>query len=192
MKRNIIMAIVLGTIATVQDAYAKVLSPHIPDRIFQHCQNCYRLPGLGVAVTNDTPIFPDSNFTWGEATKGGTRIPTDTLFEGRLYTGAEIVGNIIELAQELERLRLEFGSNPILINSWYRPSEVNARTPGAAKNSLHQIGLAADIVILNRSANHVYDRLDRAAWQGGLGRYGNRTHVDLRDRIGRDVARWDG
>jgi hypothetical protein len=187
------MAIVAATLGHVQSVYAKSIPPKLPKSIEQMpAVKFIRIPGIVNPVALDQPIYPGSFFTWREATKDGTRIPRDTWFDGRLVKASEITQNIILLAHELDEIRERFGNHPITINSWYRPPEANSRTPGAAKNSIHQLGLAADIVIYNHGSFRVCDRLHREGWEGGLGRYINRTHIDIRQKLGMPAARWDG
>ncbi len=151
-------------------------------------QGFIKIPGIGLVHIND-PIYAGSHFTWGEATRDGSRIPRDTFYRGKWVTGEEIADNITKLARELDKIRFQFGDNPIFVNSLYRPPEVNALTDGAAEKSYHIIGLAADVRVLNQDAGRVYKILD-LTWEGGLGRYDGRTHVDLRHLVGDDSARW--
>jgi Peptidase M15 len=151
-------------------------------------QGYMQVPGIGLVNISD-PIYEGSHFTWGEATRDGSRIPRDTLYRGEWVTGEEIADNIVTLARSLDKIRSQFGNNPIVINSWYRPPDVNGGTDGAAKNSYHIIGLAADVRVVNRSSDRIYEVLDRT-WQGGLGKYKGRTHVDLRNLVGDSAARW--
>jgi Peptidase M15 len=172
-------------------ATAKNTSQTSNDRAMQQSiqrQGFMEIPRIGVVHLSD-PIYVGSHFTWGEATRDGSRIPRDTRYRGELISAEEIVDNIITLAHELDKIRAQFGNNPIVINSWYRPPEVNALTDGAAEKSYHIIGLAADIRVLNRDAGRVFDVLD-LTWPGGLGKYEGRTHVDLRHLVSDTVARW--
>jgi zinc D-Ala-D-Ala carboxypeptidase len=172
-------------------ATAKNTSQTSNDRAVQQSiqrQGFMEIPRIGVVHIND-PIYAGSHFTWGEATKDGSRIPRDTRYRGELISAEEIVDNIITLAHELDQVRAQFGNNPIAINSWYRPPDVNALTDGAAEKSYHIIGLAADFRVLNVDAGKVYRVLD-LNWKGGLGKYDGRTHGDLRHLAGDDLARW--
>lgn len=57
-------------------------------------------------VSNSTPIYPGSNFTWGETTKDCTRYLKDLVIDGKLITTAnEIEQSIIETAKELDQVR---------------------------------------------------------------------------------------
>jgi zinc D-Ala-D-Ala carboxypeptidase len=172
-------------------AAAKNTSATSNDRAVQQSiqrQGYFEIPKIGIVHIND-PIYTGSHFSWGEATRDGSRIPIDTMYRGELVSAEEIVDNIITLAHDLDKIRARFGDHPILINSWYRPLEVNQATDGAAKNSYHIIGLAADVRILGKDAGKVFGALN-IDHPGGLGRYDGRTHVDRRDLVGDDLARW--
>lgn len=123
-------------------------------------------------VGNITP-----NFTWEEATKGGTRLPPNQEIEQR----------IVRMANALEEVRSLFGDKPIAITSWYRPPSVN-RSVGGAKYSRHLHGDAVDFTVQGVAPLEVYARLD--PWwgnRGGLGKHCAFTHIDLRG----NKARWD-
>jgi hypothetical protein len=185
---SILACLLFGNCAV---AAAKTVAPESSDRVLQKSiqrQGYMQIPGIGTIHIND-PIYPGSHFSWGEATRDGSRIPRDTLYRGEWVSAEEIGDNIVKMARELDKARVEFGNNPIVINSWYRPPEVNALTDGAAERSYHIIGLAADFRILNRDASRVYRVLD-LTWKGGLGKYDGRTHGDLRHLVGDNSARW--
>jgi hypothetical protein len=133
-----------GDIATAKDTSATSNDRAIQQSIQR--QGFIKIPGIGLIDLND-PIYVGSHFTWGEATRDGSRIPRDTLYRGEWVSGEEIADNITKLARELDKIRSQFGNNPIVINSWYRPPEVNALTDGAAEKSYHLIGLAIGILI---------------------------------------------
>jgi zinc D-Ala-D-Ala carboxypeptidase len=185
---SIVTCILFGNTAV---SVAKTLTPESNDRAVQQSVQKFgymQIPGIGLVNISD-PIYVGSHFTWGEATKNGSRIPRDIIFRGGLVTGKEIAENIVTFARDLDKIRSQFGNNPITINSWYRPPDINAQVDGAAKDSIHQVGLAADFVVANRSSNRVYNFLD-LIHPGGLGRYDGRTHVDRRDLLGDSSARW--
>lgn len=172
-------------------ATAKNTSQTSNDRAMQQSiqrQGFMEIPGIGLVNISD-PIYVGSHFTWGEATRDGSRIPQGTLFRGEWVSAEEIAQNIVLFARDLDKIRFQFGNNPIDINSWYRTPAINRATPGAADDSYHMIGLAADFRVRNRNSNKVYSVLD-LTWPGGLGRYDGRTHGDRRDLTGVDSARW--
>ena len=124
----------------------------------------------GEVVYAEQPIFGAQHFTWGEATRNGSRIPLNS----------QIVQNIIELAGYLELVKSIFDSRPVVITSWYRPPEVN-RQQGGVKNSRHLLGDAVDFVVTGIPPVEVYRRLNN--WhgaRGGLGNANNFTHLDRR------------
>ena len=58
---------------------------------------------------------------------------------------AEVVRNLVRLAEGLEFVRLALENNPIHITSGYRSARLN-QLVGGSKNSMHIQGLAADIL----------------------------------------------
>jgi len=72
---------------------------------------------------------------------------------------------------------------PVSVSSGYRCEKHNADTPGAAKDSLHPDGKAADIIIPNK-LHRMISMLVGA--RGGVGFYDDRLHVDVRG----SRARW--
>lgn len=134
------------------------------------------LPG-GEPVRSDELIKGSEHFTWGEATKNGTRIPKDRT----------VVANIIKAAAILDEIREFLGGREIMINSWYRDPATN-RAVGGVSNSTHLAGHGRDIVVAGIPPLDVYRLLD--PWfgnRGGLGRSPHFTHID--DRNYR--ARWE-
>jgi hypothetical protein len=92
-----------------------------------------------------------------------------------------------ELVQMLEQLRARWG-RPIVVDSGYRTPTYNATLSGAAANSYHLRGMAADIHISGVSVAEI----DNAAADlgfGGRGRYKNGfNHLD----VGRTRPPWNG
>lgn len=148
-----------------------------------------QLPGITQPQLLRNPIYSGSNFTWGEATKGGQRLPVDTTFEENLIPAAQITSNIIKIARELDDIRALFGNHPIYISSWLRPPRVN-RDVGGVRNSQHLLGWAVDFQIHEIDPNDVAAKL-RRTWAGGLGDSESFTHLDLRHLMGWASAYWD-
>ena len=94
-----------------------------------------------------------------------------------------ILANIQCMAERLQVLRDIFNAR-ITINSGYRTKEKNDAIPGAARNSQHLLGRAADIVVEGYEPSKVRKILKN--WSGGLGKYNTFTHIDLR----REQHRW--
>lgn len=115
-------------------------------------------------VYTDQPILEGGNFTWGEATHGGTRVPTTAHAQ-----------NIINLAIHLQRARNQIGRQ-FRVTSWYRPEPWNSRA-GGAKRSMHLEGKGVDIAVDGYSGAALAQNFV-AWWPGGLGIYpGSRKHI---------------
>jgi hypothetical protein len=121
-------------------------------------------------------IIPNGNFTWAEATRGGTRMPPNQA----------TVDAIVRIARMAQQARDRIG-RPFRVTSWYRPPEVNRRVGGASR-SRHIVGDAIDFYCEGLTGNQLYWALD-PWWPGGLGRYRrfpNLSHIDARSYR----ARW--
>jgi hypothetical protein len=121
-------------------------------------------------------ILPDGNFTWAEATHGGTRMPPNQA----------TVDAMIRIAKLAQRARDRIG-RPFIITSWYRPPAIN-RAVGGATYSRHLVGDAMDFLCEGLTGNQLYWSLE-PWWPGGLGRYvkfPNLCHIDARNYR----ARW--
>jgi putative chitinase len=112
----------------------------------------------------------------------------------RVPTGAQTIGNILMLCDELDRMREAWGS-PVGVTSWYRPPAVNRAVKGA-QFSQHLSGSAVDLYTMDGRDREFEAWLD-ASWGGALG-YGAAkglgfTHLDLRGggwKRGAGEIRW--
>lgn len=115
-------------------------------------------------------IIANGNFTWAEATHGGTRMPPN-------QATVDAIVRIAELAQQAcDRI-----GRPFKIIRWYQPAEDTTRV-GDASQSRHIIGDAIDVYCDGLSGNQIYWALD-PWWPGGLGRYRRfpyLVHLDAR------------
>lgn len=84
-----------------------------------------------------------------------------------------------ELIETLEKIRSHFNA-PVIINSGYRTPSWNSKVNGAS-NSYHCKGMAADIVVKGQSSREVAKYADSIMEQGGVIRYTNFTHIDVRE-----------
>lgn len=143
--------------------------PNPPTKPPTYTGKAFKLPGNVSTFYTDQPIIPGGSFTWGEATKDGTRIPETE----------DVVRNILALAEQLQRARDQIG-RPFTINSWYRPPAANAAVGGASR-SQHLYGRAADIRVSGLSGRQVANAV-MLWWDGGIGIYSNIpsiVHLDV-------------
>lgn len=139
----------------------------------------FDIPGLKTRVTNRTRLLIDgkeSNFNWGEVTKGGKRIPIDSV----------ITDNVLRIAAKLQVLRTRLGT-PVMVTSWYRPPEINAAVGGSTR-SRHLVGDAVDFYCPSENLIAVFEMMrdDPFFNQGGLAIGDGFIHIDDRD----GQARW--
>lgn len=84
-----------------------------------------------------------------------------------------------ELIETLEKIRNHFQA-PCKINSGYRTPNHNAKVNGTG-NSYHCKGMAADIVVKGHSPKEVAKYADNILDKGGVIRYTNFVHIDVRE-----------
>jgi uncharacterized protein YcbK (DUF882 family) len=84
-----------------------------------------------------------------------------------------------ELLTILETIREHFKA-PVKINSGYRTPSWNSKVNGAP-NSMHCKGMAADIVVKGHSSQEVAKYADSIMEQGGVIKYTNFVHIDVRE-----------
>lgn len=132
---------------------------------------------IGTAINWNNPNAKISKyFSVREVTKNDPRrIP---------IAGSNVEHEILKLAIELDKIREEWGS-PILVNSWYRPLEVN-RSIGSGDDSQHIQGRAVDIRPVNPDSLTKFQSWLDQNWFGALG-YGAKkgfVHLDTRNGKG--------
>ncbi|MFB2897440.1 D-Ala-D-Ala carboxypeptidase family metallohydrolase [Aerosakkonemataceae cyanobacterium BLCC-F50] len=115
--------------------------------------NSMKLP-TGEVVYENELIVAGIPLTWGEATKGCTRVPTTK----------EYVDNAIKLAKVWGEVREKFGS-PLVITSGYRPPQVNGSI-GGARNSQHLYFRALDMQPMNGDFKKLLEVLKASKFTG--------------------------
>ena len=84
-----------------------------------------------------------------------------------------------ELIEMMEKIRNNFNA-PVIINSGYRTPSWNSKVNGSS-NSYHCKGMAADIVVKGYSSKKVAEYANEIMEQGGVIKYTNFTHIDVRE-----------
>lgn len=140
-------------------------------------------------------VGPAPRFTWKEvACNNGVALP-------KKYRK-----NAVKQARTLNNLRADLAKTYkvkpervfITINSWYRTPAYNASIGGVG-NSTHTTGMATDIVVYVKTSRGKMRRVPPSVTaahaerrpnykKGGIGRYANFTHLDVRGYR----ARWSG
>lgn len=152
---------------TTQEAAPKPVPLIVPKRPARWTPNNIQL---------SASIIPDGNFTWAEATHGGTRMPPNQA----------TVDAMVRIARLAQRARDRIG-RPFIVTSWYRPPAIN-RAVGGARYSRHLVGDAIDFLCEGLTGNQLYWAIE-PWWPGGLGRYIKfpyLCHIDARSYR----ARW--
>lgn len=91
-----------------------------------------------------------------------------------------------KLVENIQALRNHFGRQ-VRVNSGYRSPEQNQNV-GGVRNSYHMLGMAADISVGDVPPVVVQNYAIASGMFGGVGRYKNFTHVDVR----KDKVEWSG
>ena len=92
-----------------------------------------------------------------------------------------------ELLDVLIDIKERFNFAPVIINSGCR-CEIHNKAVGGAIASTHLKGVAVDAVVVGVDASDVFSYLDgKYEDKYGIGKYLNRTHIDVRQ----NKARWE-
>ena len=158
--------------------------------------------GYTVAMRRDRPWFK----TWSQSGQFKPDSPFDfritpnivygefALYqEVRRFDQQHQCDTALKLAQVLERVRMTFGNNSIVITSGYRPPSIN-RQAGGASSSEHlysspSVG-AVDFYVENTDIYEVQKFCDRI-WPYSVGYGAPKGFVHLGIRQGQPRVRWD-
>src|SRR5699024_3680533 len=119
--------------------------------------------------SNGTKHFKYSEFY----SKDGSR------FNGGKVSAATVKENVRRNMYKLEAVRAKIGDKPININSGFRSVAHNNSIPGAAKNSMHMYGVAADIQVAGLSSTTLRNATRSSGFSGSYND-GNYVHADSR------------
>lgn len=113
--------------------------------------------------------------------------------EARRFTKQHQIDTAAELAAFLERARAQFGGNPVIITSGYRPGAINAEAGGVSRSEhLYDapgVG-AVDFYIENVDIYRLQDWCEKN-WPCSVGYGAPRGFLHIGMRAGRPKVRWD-
>lgn len=143
--------------------------------------------GYGIAANGVVSAQTQERLNWLEGSGNQTRHFADSEFtsrDGAGFTGgrvgeAQVRQNVRRLMWKLEALRRKLGDNPISVNSGFRSVAHNNSIPGAASNSMHMYGVAADVSVANRTPTQVYNQMKTCGFSGII-LYTGHSHGDSR------------
>lgn len=143
-------------------------------------------PATRYSMKND--VKKDNNSMikeYSKAKDGKTKLSANfKVKEFACKDGSDKILISTELVDVLQKIRTHFG-RPVNINSAYRTESYNKKV-GGVSNSQHLYGTAADIVVSGVKASDVANYAETLLPNGGgIGRYSNFTHVDVRDKKSR-------
>ena len=143
-------------------------------------------PATRYSMKND--VKKDNNTMikeYSKAKDGETKLSANfKVKEFACKDGSDKILISTELVEVLQKIRTHFGK-PVNINSAYRTETYNKKV-GGVSSSQHLYGTAADIVVSGVKASDVANYAETLLPNsGGIGRYSNFTHVDVRDKKSR-------
>jgi len=130
-----------------------------------------------------TPNFHEREFACKDALRGKTNPP--------FCNGSVGKGISQELVNGLQQVRDKVGK-PILVTSGYRCPAYNASLSGAASQSKHMKGTAADIRVDGMTSEQLMKVVEELNLFTGRGLYPGQgfVHVDVRNGLHGSVTRW--
>lgn len=139
---------------TKQTVAATVVTPGSPP---EHPTGIIQIPEWKAIKLTD-PIFPGSSYTWADATKNGTRVPTKA-----------VMGRILNVAQAVQPLMDKWvgKGKKFIVTSWYRDPAANAAAKGAT-GSQHLVGDAIDFYFDGKGGEKALHKSLYDSWSGGL------------------------
>lgn len=144
-----------------------------------------------------TPVT--KHFTLEEmACHDGTPYPVERIDDNDPLRRSWAVTRLAPLLNMLETIRAAAGFERMFIDSGFRTTAYNSKLAGAASDSQHCHGRAADVVHERLTPEGLHDlildlyRAGRLPQLGGIGLYPGWVHVDVRPRPGSQGGASDG
>lgn len=101
-------------------------------------------------------------------------------FSGGKVDATTVKANVRRLMYKLEAVRKKAGNNPVTINSGFRSVAYNTSIYGYPTNSMHQYGIAADIVVSGVATKTLYQIGERSGFSGLESYSHSWQHMDSR------------
>ncbi|WP_225839601.1 peptidoglycan-binding protein [Streptomyces sp. NK08204] len=101
-------------------------------------------------------------------------------FSGGKVDATTVKENVRRLMYKLEAVRKKEGNNSVTINSGFRSVAYNTSIYGYPTNSMHQYGIAADIVVSGVSTKTLYQIGERSGFSGLESYSHSWQHMDSR------------
>lgn len=103
----------------------------------------------------------------------------------------DIKDNATKLLEKINNLLKDLKIENVTVSSGWRPSDVNAKIPNAAKKSLHMSGMACDLSDRDGKLDELIDKNDELLkkfklWQEHPDATKSWCHLDCKDRGKRD------
>ena len=128
-----------------------------PAPVTQHPTGQIQAPEWGTIKLAD-PIIPGCPYTWGLATREGSRVPESK----------EVMQGIVDVCTVLWDLTKKLGLSSVEVTSWYRDPATNIEQSSTGATGPHTTGSAVDFGCVGMVKLHdsMYDREN--GWKGGL------------------------
>ena len=128
-----------------------------PAPVTQHPTGQIQAPEWGTIKLAD-PIIPGCPYTWGLATREGSRVPESK----------EVMQGIVDVCIVLWDLTKKLGLPSVEVTSWYRDPATNIEQSSTGATGPHTTGCAVDFGCVGMVKLHdsMYDREN--GWKGGL------------------------
>lgn len=129
-----------------------------PAPVTQHPTGQIQAPEWGTVKLSDS-IIPGCPYTWGLATREGTRVPESK----------EVMQGIVDICGHLWDITKRIGVPTVDVTSWYRDPATNLAEADSGAAGPHTHGCAVDWGAIGMLKIYEEIKDEATGWQGGLG-----------------------